>query len=161
MSTSVTIRAATPGDLADIATLISLLNHEEGYRVSASPEALAATLFTEDAPVRMRALVAEQGGEVCAVALYYWGYDTVSAANGYHLADIVVDGPWRGRGIGGRIFSALAAQCLHEGGQWVSLTALRKNSRARRFYERLGMVRVAVDFYAIGPEGLQRCAAMS
>lgn len=147
-------------DLPVITALVEQLNREEGYDVSATLEQLQAVLWEKESRVRMQALVAEQAGEVIGTVLYYWGFDTVSASYGYHLADIVVAKPQRMRGVGSALFRMLAAQCLHSQGQWVSLTVLKKNARAQQFYQRHGMVEIDVNFYAIGPKGLARCAQM-
>ena len=161
MSTStLVIRAATAADLPSITALVEQLNREEGYEVSASVAQLHAVLFGTDARVRMHALVALQGEQIIGTVLYYWGFDTVSASDGFHLADIVVAKPHRTRGVGSALFRALSAECLREGGQWISLTVLKKNARAQQFYQRHGMVEIGVNFYAIGPKGLARCAQM-
>lgn len=152
------MRAAIPADLPEIARLLTVLNHEEGHVLSASSEALHRALFGDGARVAMRVLLAHRGNTIRGLALYYWGYDTVSASEGYHLADIVVDPAARGKTIGTQLFHTLAAQCLREGGQWISLTVLKRNAHAQRFYRARGMVEIAVNFYAIGPEGLARCA---
>lgn len=160
MSTPVEIfiRAATRKDIAEVTALLAELNREEGYSTSADANAIGTLLFPE-APgkVLMRALVAKKGSVIVGTALYYWGYDTVSASHGYHLADIIVARAHRSQGIGARLFAALAAQCLAESGQWISLTALKKNERAQGFYRKLGMVEVAVNFFAIGAQGMTRC----
>lgn len=158
MSTpATTIRPATVADLPEIARLIRVLNTEEGYDISAPVEALEEVLFSKHAQVPMRALIAEAQRKPVGLALYYWGYDTVSATYGYHLADIVVDPSLRGQGVGVQLFNTLAQQCLEESGQWISLTVLKQNDRAQRFYRKRGMVEVAVNFFAIGPQGLARC----
>lgn len=156
MSTSsITIRAGEPADTPAITELLSELNKLEGYDRSASPAEMADILFHEEgARVHMRALVAQQDNQLVGLVLYYWGYDTVSASLGYHLADIVVTRKKQARGIGRTLYTALARQCLHEGAQWVSLTVLKKNGDAKKFYKAMGMVEVAVDFYAIGPTAL-------
>lgn len=157
MSTSIHIRAGGASDTPAITELLTELNHLEGYDRSASPEELADILFHEDGGrLSMRALLAEQGGEAVGMVLYYWGYDTVSASAGYHLADIIVTKKKRNHGVGRKLYAALAAQCLREGGQWISLTVLKKNDEAKQFYKAMGMVEVAVDFYAIGPIALAK-----
>lgn len=158
MSTSpITIRAGTAADTVAISELLSELNKLEGYDRSASPDELGDVLFHEEGGrVRMRVLVAERKGKLAGMVLYYWGYDTVSASFGYHLADIVVTQGRQREGMGAALYGALAEQCLAEGAQWISLTVLKKNKVAKQFYEAMGMVEVAVDFYAIGPVALGR-----
>lgn len=156
LSTSpITIRAAVASDTAAVAGLLEELNRLEGYDRSASPTEMADIMFHGDhGRVKLRALVAEQGQDIVGLVLYYWGYDTVSASLGYHLADIVVTKKRRGRGVGRKLYTGLGKQCLREGAKWISLTVLKKNSDAKRFYRAMGMVEVAVDFYAIGPTAL-------
>ncbi len=158
MSTpDIRIRHGVPKDTPDITELIKELNRLEGYDQSASPSEMADILFHEAGRrISMRALVAEQGFSLIGLVLYYWGYDTVTATTGYHLADIIVTQKKRGRGVGRQMFAALAKQCLHEGGQWVSLTVLKRNAKAKKFYTAMGMVDMGVDFYAIGPTALKQ-----
>ncbi len=155
---STQIRAAQLPDLHAVTALVEQLNLEEGYEASASPKQLEEVLFDKRARVPMRALVYVLDKNIAGLILYYWGYDTVSASYGYHLADIVVEKMHRGKKIGTELFNALAEQCLRESGKWISLTVLQNNERAKDFYRRRGMVQVGVNFFAIGPSGLARCA---
>ncbi len=155
MSTS--IRNATRDDLIAVTALVEMLNHEEGYDASASTTQLEEVMFDKRARVPMRALVWGQERKLAGLILYYWGYDTVSASYGYHLADIIVEKIHRGKKIGTQLFNAMAAQCLREEGKWVSLTVLQNNELAKDFYRKRGMVQVSVNFFAIGPAGLSRC----
>ncbi len=66
---------------------------------------------------------------------------------------------WRNRRIGRRLFAALAQQASRDGAKWVSLTVLRKNPRAQKFYASLGMCEMGVDLYAIGPLALKKLAS--
>lgn len=154
---SVHIRQAVLSDLNAVTALVAQLNKEEGYTASATPQQLEEVMFDKRARVPMRALVAEEGRTIIGLILYYWGYDTVSASYGYHLADIVVEKMHRGKKIGTVLFNALAQQCLGENGQWISLTVLDRNEKAKDFYRKRGMVEVQVNFFAIGPRGLERC----
>ena len=156
LSTSLMIREAHAQDAEAITALLSELNQEEGYDHSASLAAVQELMVSTK--LHARAIVALTGNTIIGAALFYWGYDTVSASYGYHLADIIVTKTQRSQTIGSRLFHALALQCLKEQGQWISLTVLKKNTRATRFYQRMGMVEVAVNFYAIGPKGLKVCA---
>jgi GNAT superfamily N-acetyltransferase len=154
---SITIRAAERDDIAAITALLSELNMEEGYDMSASAEALTKALFV-DTRIPMRALVALSDGKLVGLTLHYWGYDTVSASYGLHLADIVVTKLHRAKRIGTQLFTQLARECLREGGQWISLTVKKRNLPAQEFYKARGMVEVAVNFFAIGPVALSKCA---
>ncbi len=154
------IRDAQSQDVIAIAGLLTQLNRAEGSTTITDANLLAKGLFGEGREVNLRALVAEQGGEVIAAVLYYRGYDVLTAVHGYHLADFVVEESVRRRGVGKQLFAALAEQNLREGGHWVSLTVLSSNERARSFYNALGMTHVPVDFFAIGERGLRSVQAL-
>jgi len=159
LSTSVTIRAAWKEECAAITALIEELARAEGNPRVVDGAALEAALFGKDRPATLCALVATQGETVVATVLYYPGYDVLTTSAGYHLADIVVTEPFRRQGIARRLFAALAQQNLAAGGEWISLTVLRSNAAAQGFYAALGLVQVAVDFFAAGPRQLMRIAA--
>ena len=157
MSTSITIRAATLRDISSLVALLDELNREEeGYPTSIGSDDLASVLFGEKRLVQMQAFVAESGGAIVGAVLYYWGFDTVSASFGFHLADIIVTKTARRKSIGKQLFTALAADCLQQGGQWISLTVLKQNTLAKQYYHALGLTQVEVDFFAIGPQALTR-----
>lgn len=155
MSTSPLIRAATVKDCDAIAALLEELSRDEGKPCRVAPEQVRLSLFTPRA-VELRAQVAEISGTVIGATLYYWGYDTLSAGEGYHLAEIVVTAKHRRRGVARVLMAALSAQCLREGGKWVSLTVLHDNNAARSFYDALGMTKVGVDFYAMGANAMMK-----
>ncbi len=158
MSTSIHIRAAQLSDIASLVGLLEELNRGEGYETSIGAKDLAASLFGEKRRVQLQALVAEYDAEIVGLVLYYWGFDTVSASYGYHLADIIVTKSVRRKSIGKQLFQAMAMECLQRDGEWVSLTVLKTNTAARNYYQTLGMQQVDVDFFAIGPQALQRLA---
>lgn len=149
------IRAIKPEDVMSVAALLTQLNRKEGIDIVSDPLKLMQGLFGQTRKVEVRGLVAVRGA-VLAVALYYQGYDILSATYGYHLADFVVEEAFRRQGMGRRLFAALATQNLAEGGEWISLTAKKHNPDAQVFYEALGMTRVGVDFFAIGPRALAK-----
>ena len=149
------IRAATHEDCEAIAALMTELHRDEGYDVVATAEEMARALFGAARSVALSALVAVTPTvQVVGALLYYPGYDTLSAVEGYHLADVVVTAAHRRAGVGKALMRALAQTTLREQKEWVSLTVLRKNVAARGFYQSLGMTEVAVDFFAIGKTAL-------
>ena len=154
MSTSLNLRAATPADIPAIIALLEQLTRVEGGRSQNTPALLSEALFGQTCGVALRACVVVAGDQPIAVALYYPGYDVLSASYGYHLADFVVAETHRRQAMGRRLFAHLARQNLDEGGEWISLTAIKTNQAARAFYAKLGMTQVAVDFFAIGPAAL-------
>ena len=156
MLTDIEIRIATAADVEAIAALLTELNFSEGYDVIAHAEAITKALFGMHHEVKLHALVAMAHHTVIGVAIYYAGYDTLSATYGYHLADIIVTKEKRGHGIGRLLMKALAKLTLEAGKEWVSLTALEGNEGAQEFYKALGMTKVNVNFYAAGKQALRR-----
>ncbi len=156
MPPSVTLRSALPSDVASIADLLSELNASEGHDVRCETDPLAQVLFAPTRPVDLRALVALRDDTVIATLLYYPGYDTLSASYGFHLADMVVSQPYRRSGVATGLMRELARLAQHEEKSWISLTTLHDNHAAKACYVALGMSQVAVDFFAIGPRGLEK-----
>jgi ribosomal protein S18 acetylase RimI-like enzyme len=151
---ALTIRDATPSDVVAMAELLNQLNRAEGRPEVTDAMKLGAALFGEQRKIDLSAILAISKEEIVGLVLYYMGYDVLTASYGYHLADFVVGELHRRRGVGQALFAHLAAQNLAQGGKWISLTALNHNAPAKAFYASLGMVQVAVDFFAIGPMGL-------
>lgn len=156
LSTPIRIRAATHSDLTAIADLLLELSRAEGGTTAIGEEELAQAMFAPDARVQLYALVAEREGAILGTILYYWGYDVSTASDGIHLADMIVTQAAQRQKIGSKLYTALARQCLAQGGQWISLTALKSNATAKKFYRNQGMKQIAVDFFAIGPTGLTK-----
>lgn len=152
-------RAATEADTPVIAELLTQLNIAEGSDIVMRADILHRGLFAADRAVNLRALLVTHENKVIGAALYYVGYDILTAVNGYHLGDLVIDAAWRRRGIGRALFAELAAQNIREGGHWISLTALSHNATAIAFYRGLGMTRVPVDFFAMGKGAIDHLLA--
>jgi ribosomal protein S18 acetylase RimI-like enzyme len=82
-----------------------------------------------------RGFVADDGGEVVGVVLA--GPDPDDRRVG-HLARLYVAPELWGRGIGTRLYDAALASMVGAGFPAATLWVLERNSRARRWYERLG-----------------------
>ena len=54
------------------------------------------------------------------------------------LDDVTVDGDWQGRGVGARMLAALEDELRRDGVTRIDCGCHRDNTRAWRFYERLG-----------------------
>lgn len=156
---ALTFRPATPEDAVAVTGLLNQLNQAEGNSTVMQVEDTLRGLFAEQRPVNLRALLAVAGEQIVGAALYYTGYDILTAVIGYHLGDLVVDASCRRSGVGERLFAALAQQNLDEGGEWISLTALRHNAPALAFYDKLGMIRMPVEFFAVGEVRLRALIA--
>jgi GNAT superfamily N-acetyltransferase len=145
------IRAANRMDAEALARFAQALAREEGRVSRADAASLTAALEAG----RAAFLLALVQGKPVGMLMHYAGYDLESASTGRHLADIYVLPEWRRQGVGRRLIAQLAERCLAEGGAWVSLTVLRENAGAHRFYASLAIVEVPVRFMAIGANGLE------
>lgn len=135
--TTFIIRKATVDDIAVIHDLIVELAVFErcGDAVKVTVDQLRRDGFSS--PRRFDVLVAEQEGEVLAMALYYPRYSTWQGMCLY-LEDLIVRGSARGLGIGTALLQALAREGLEMGAFRLQWQVLDWNEDAIRFYKRLG-----------------------
>jgi GNAT superfamily N-acetyltransferase len=133
-----TVRAATPADVADILRLIrALATYErEPDAVRATEASLRDTLF--GAQPQVHAHVAEGDGRVVGIAVWFLNYSTWTGRPGLYLEDIVVDEGARGRGIGRALFRALAREAVRLGCARLDWAVLDWNEPAMAFYRALG-----------------------
>lgn len=145
----VTIRAAHAADLAPLA---ALWNELDAYHASLQPaffregapreEELAALLDDAYALV----IVAERGGEVVG-GISGRVFDTpddegMTRCRRLYADRLVVVAGERGRGLGRRLMSALEREGRAQGAEQLVLTVWAGNERARRFYQKEGLVEV-------------------
>jgi GNAT superfamily N-acetyltransferase len=133
-----TIRSATPADVAQILKFIRALAAYER-----EPDAVAAT---EDDLLRdgfgekplFECLMAEWNGEPAGFAFYFSDYSTWLGRPGLYLEDVFVDPAFRGRGIGRALLQRLAAVALEKGCARLKWQVLDWNEPAMEFYRGLG-----------------------
>ena len=154
LSTSLNIRAATEADMDSLVLLIDMLNVSEGNNRQCDRATLKEAFFGQSHKVEKHVDVVVMGESILGFAFYYWGYDLASESYGCHLADFAVHKDSRRQGVGNELLAHVGQQCLKGGGKWLSLTSASNNNGAKRFYEQAGMLKVDVDFFAIGPRGL-------
>ncbi len=87
---------------------------------------------------RLEALVAEVGGRVEGVALFYEGFGTFRAKPFLYLEDLVVSEAARSGGVGEALMAALAREVVSRGALRLEWSVLDWNVNAIRFYDRLG-----------------------
>lgn len=129
-----TIRAATPDDLDDILDMIRGLAEFERMadQVSFDPAAMGEHLFGPD-PAASVAL-AEVGGAVAGMALWFRTFSTFLGEPGIWLEDLYVRPAHRGSGVGAALLHHLRA--LTSGR--VEWSVLDWNHKAIEFYDHLG-----------------------
>ena len=137
-SSSLTIRAAVPGDVPHILAFIRELAEYENltHEVSATEERLHATLFGPRAFAE--ALIGCVDGEPAGFAVFLFSYSTFLAKPGLYLEDLFVRPAFRKRGLGKALFLAVAALAVERGCGRYEWSVLDWNSPSIRFYESLG-----------------------
>lgn len=129
-----TVRDATEGDLPAIGELIRLLADYEdlAHEVVWSPADLSRHLFGEEPAAHV--LVAEDGGEVVGMALWFPTFSTFLGRPGIWLEDLVVRAEHRGRGHGRALLQALMDRTPGR----LEWAVLDWNAPSIAFYESLG-----------------------
>ena len=136
------VRPAAPDDVPAIVRMIrDLAEYERSlHEVSASSEHVAAALFPADGARTTFAHVAEAGGEVVGLAVWFLSYSTWTGTNGVWLEDLYVDPAHRGSGIGQALLRTLAGVCLERGYHRLEWWVLDWNAPSIGFYESIGAV---------------------
>lgn len=139
------IRDARAEDVEAIVRLLSASAEEQGALGALCVD--ADTLRREGfGPARrFHTLVAEAGGELVGLALYYFTFSTWTSVNGIHLEDLYVLPAWRRRNVARILMVRLAGIAAAEGCRRFDWFVLKANAGARRFYESLGAA-VAEDW---------------
>ena len=135
---SFTLRAAQPGDVPAILTLIRELAEFEQllHLVKATPEALQLHLF--GAKPLAEAVVAEVQGSVVAFALFFTNFSTFLGQPGLYLEDLYVQPAQRGHGLGQALLKHLGALAVARGCGRFEWSVLDWNVNAIRLYEHMG-----------------------
>jgi GNAT superfamily N-acetyltransferase len=97
---------------------------------------LSAMIFGER---RLEAFVAEAGGEIQGMAIYWWSIGSSFRARPMiFLEDLAVAASARSRGVGAALMSALAREGVARRAMRMEWAVLDWNVDAMRFYDRLG-----------------------
>ena len=152
------IRGAYPQDAPAIATMLIALCEFEGTQVAHPPLHFAQTIekLIQQTDASYFFITVEYDGKPIGFISYYFGYDLSSLAKGAHVGDLFVREEYRGASLGSKLMAKVGEHVLRASGQWISLTALRSNEKARDFYKARGGVEVPVTFYAWGQQGIER-----
>ncbi|MFN2634245.1 MAG: N-acetyltransferase family protein [Thermoanaerobaculia bacterium] len=155
---SIRVRRALPADGNQILALDRELAHFEKLTPPDEEEGrrLLAWIFDEK---RLEALVAQDGGDVVGMALFYEGLGTFRAKPFLYLEDLVVSGRARSCRVGEALMAALAREVVARGALRLEWSVLDWNSRAISFYERLG-ARHSTEWvkYSLEGEELEKLA---
>jgi GNAT superfamily N-acetyltransferase len=141
--TEVRIRAATPGDVDEIAAMVQeLADYErEPDAVEATADDFAAALFGPEPKVfgLIAETVADDGAtSVAGMALWFVTFSTWRGRHGIWLEDLFVRPAARRLGIGRRLLTELAATATDRGWTRFEWAVLDWNEPAHAFYRSLG-----------------------
>jgi GNAT superfamily N-acetyltransferase len=123
----------------------------------AESERLSAMIFGER---RLEAFVAEVGGEIRGMAIYWWSIGSSFRARPMiFLEDLAVAASARSRGVGAALMSALAREGVARRAMRMEWAVLDWNVDAMRFYRRLGAgPRRDWVQYTLDEDGMKRLA---
>ena len=147
----VTVREATPEDVAQIVDMIHALAHNEGHdeSVQATVHSISRLLFPESFGLRANtptgkpavfALVVDDpaGSDLLlGMAIWYVNVSTWEARYGIHLEDLFVRTEARGLGVGKALVMTLAALADENDYARVEWAVRDSNEHARAFYRSL------------------------
>ena len=138
-----TLRDAAPADTADIARLVRELAEFE--KLLAQARGTAETFHEQLFGPRPAAyaMVAEVGGRVVGLALWFYNFSTFACRRGLYVEDVYVEPQHRGLGIGRAFFRAMAQRALKEGCARMEWSVLDWNTDAIAFYRGLGAIGMA------------------
>ena len=134
----ISIRSATSADVGTILNFIRDLSVYEklAHEVKADERTLAQNLF--GARCYAECIIAEAVGRPAGFALFFHNFSTFVGKPGLYLEDLFVKPEYRGRGIGLRLFRALAHIALERDCGRMEWSVLDWNEPALTFYKQLG-----------------------
>ncbi len=130
-----------PANREDVATLVELIGDLATYErepdaVEIDELLLTDALFT-DSPV-VFANVADDGGTVLGMTIYFRNFSTWTGRLGIYLEDFYVRPGARGRGVGRALLAALVDEARAQGYARIDWSVLDWNESAIGFYRSVG-----------------------
>ena len=143
MTEEIHFRHARRGDLDDVVRMLAddkLGSQRESYEESLPEAYVTAFERISEASDNMLIVVEQSGSIVGMMQLTY--IPSISFRGGTRLLieSVRIDSPFRGRGMGERMFEWAIGQARERGCFMVQLTTNNERPDALRFYERLGFV---------------------
>lgn len=132
------IRAARPGDEPEIVAMIHELAEFERapQECTVTESQITAALFGDDAVASC--YLAEVGGVIAAMALWFRNFSTWDGVAGIHLEDLFVRNDFRRRGLAKALLATLARVCVENNYSRLSWAVLDWNTDAIALYDSAG-----------------------
>lgn len=148
---SFSLRPGQPADVPQVFALVQelALFEKAPDQVTNTPEAMLRDGFGPNPLFGL--IVAEAGGQIVGMSLYYFRYSTWKGKRLY-LEDLIVTESWRGRGLGEALLYATIERAREENCTGLMWQVLDWNQPAITFYQKFGArfdaewVNVHVDF---------------
>lgn len=134
------VRAAGPGDVAEIVAMIRELAEYEREPQSAEATVPMITEALFGAQPACEALMGEVDGGVQGFAFFFHNFSTWKGRRGVYLEDLYVRPAARGAGLGKALFGAVAKIAVQRGCPRMEWSVLDWNTPAIEFYKRVGAV---------------------
>lgn len=134
------VRPVRPDDVPAVVALVrELADYEKAlHEARLTEEQLTGVLFGESPALFGH--VAEDGGQVVGIALWFLNFSTWRGTHGIYLEDLYVSPAHRGTGLGRELLRTLAAVCVERGYARLEWSVLDWNTPSIEFYEAAGAV---------------------
>ncbi len=152
---NIIIRDAAEEDAKYLAVLAHEFAKYEVEAALSSESSIIADAFGDNPACKFIVAENNTSSEVVGFAMFYAGYDLLSATRGSHLGDVFVLEEYRGNGIGKLLIKGVSSQVVEQEGEWLSWTVDRSNKSARAFYASLKAHNIDVCFMALGRAEMQ------
>ncbi|WP_029115399.1 GNAT family N-acetyltransferase [Mycobacterium sp. URHB0044] len=132
------IRRVRPGDEAELTAMVhELAEFEHAAAECVVTESQMRTALFGDAP-SVQAHIAEVDGQPAACALWFRNFSTWDGVAGIYLEDLFVRPQFRRLGLGRKLLSTLARECVEGGYTRLSWAVLDWNVNAIGLYDAVG-----------------------
>ena len=140
------IRHPGPGDETQLAHLLE--DHERHYGVTVRPGSGAegAAFLVKGGTL---CLVADDDGTLAGFAILNPYFPAPGLTHGLYLKELYVAASARSKGVGEKLIEGIRALARERGDTRVVWTTGIDNEGSQRFYDRLGIQRIAKVYYAM------------
>ncbi|GHV15599.1 N-acetyltransferase [Fibrobacterales bacterium] len=128
---SIIIRPAMPSDAFEIVEMLKDFAGEGGKSVSVGSKEVCEWLESEV----IYGLIAEVGGEVTAMAVYYYGISTFRGTKNLFVEDLFVKREFRRRHIGSALYRKLVEIAKTHSSSTIRWLIRTHNTRANEWYK--------------------------